>query len=508
MLVEVILFSATIFGFIWYIKNQQNFFKNLNIEYDKTSPFIQLKEMFFRKKNLHDMVEDMYKKCDSSIVGFYELLSPIFMIRHPDLINQILISDFNHFMNHRDFFTGEHNGLLSNNLFSLKGQKWKDMRATLTPAYTGSKLRAMFELIRETAEDFTINLKKEIKDGLSDVEIKDYFTRYANDVIATSAFGFQINSMIEKDNSFLEMSKGVTDFGKFGMFKMIMVMQFQKLSRFFKIRILSKKYTDYYKNLVMGTMKKRFDEQIFRPDMINMLMEARGIDVMGSQDLKVNQKWSDDEIIAQSLMFLFSGFENVSSVLCFLSQELMENQDVQRKLKAEIQEVLKELNGGQLTYEVLNGMKYMDCVVSESMRKWPVNAMTDRVCTKAIEIQDPETGESLHLKAGDKIFIPILGLHRDPKYFPDPMKFDPERFSDENKDSINPNTYLPFGVGPRMCIAHRFAYLEIKAMLFYMFSDLRVDVSEKSTIPLELDPEPAQPYPKNGFWVKLLGDGK
>lgn len=186
----------------------------------------------------------------------------------------------------------------------------------------------------------------------------------------------------------------------------------------------------------------------------------------------------------------------------------MENQDIQDKLKSEIQDVLAELNGEQLTYEVLNNMKYMDCVVSEGLRKWPFNAQTDRVCTKSVEIQDPETGESIQLNPGDKVMIPIVGLHRDPNYFPDPMKFDPDRFSEENKNNINPSSYIPFGAGPRMCIAHRFAFMEIKVILFYMFSDLRVDISEMSNIPLELDPTSAHPLPKNGFWVKILDDTK
>jgi hypothetical protein len=52
----------------------------------------------------------------------------------------------------------------------------------------------------------------------------------------------------------------------------------------------------------------------------------------------------------------------------------------------------------------------------------------------------------------EAIFIPIIGLHRDPNYYPDPERFDPERFSEDNKHSINPTTYLPFGLGPRSCI--------------------------------------------------------
>ncbi|KAL5273919.1 hypothetical protein ACFFRR_000593 [Megaselia abdita] len=504
MLIEISLFIVAIFAFLlFHINENSNYFKKYNIKYVKYNPLTSLKELLLKKRSTFDFIEFMYNSLDYSIVGIFELWTPVFLVRSPDLINQIMVSDFNHFMNHRDYFTDEHNGILSNNLFALKDEKWKDMRATLTPAYTGSKLRAMFELIRETAEDFVLNLKVEIEKGRNDVELKDYFTRYANDIIATIAFGFKINSFKEKENTFLEMSKGIADFGPFLFIKFHFILKFKKLSKLLNISLISAKYANFYRSLILGTMKKRLDENIFRADMINILLEARE-----NHDIKTSRKWTDDEVVSQVLMFFFSGFETVSSILCLISHELMENQEAQDKLKNEIQDVLEELNGNQLTYEILNGMKYMDCVVSEALRKWPITPITDRVCTKTVEIQDPETGEKLELNVGDKVTIPILGIHRDPKYFPDPMKFDPERFSDENKHNIYPNSYIPFGSGPRMCIAHRFAFLEIKTMLFYMFSDFRVDVSENSSIPLELDPRSEHPYPKNGFWVKILDKKK
>jgi cytochrome P450 family 9 len=58
----------------------------------------------------------------------------------------------------------------------------------------------------------------------------------------------------------------------------------------------------------------------------------------------------------------------------------------------------------------------------------------------------------MEMHPGEALFIPIIGLHRDPSYYPDPERFDPERFSDDNKHNINPLTYLPFGIGPRICI--------------------------------------------------------
>ena len=80
---------------------------------------------------------------------------------------------------------------------------------------------------------------------------------------------------------------------------------------------------------------------------------------------------------------------------------------------------------------------------------YPPTAVVDRVCIKPYTLQaDPP----LEMKPGDGFWIPIFALHRDPENFPEPEKFDPERFSDENKHNIKPFTFLPFGSGPRICI--------------------------------------------------------
>lgn len=379
------------------------------------------------------------------------------------------------------------------------------MRALLTPGYTGCKSRAMFDFIRETAEESVNCLKEEIIQGKSDIELRNYFMSYASDVIATTAFGFKINTMKDKENQFFTMGKKITDFGSGKLLLFFLLFNFQKLFCFINITIMPKEFKEYYINLVMGAMKERFQKKIFRPDMINLLMEVQGMGVQTKGDVKV-AKWTECEIVAQCFFFFLSGFDSVATLLCFISHELMENQEIQDKLKSEIDEVLTKLNGEQLTYEILNAMKYLDCVVSEGLRKWPTNIMTDRVCTKPIEIQDPETGESIQMKPGDKLWFPIVGIHRDSKYFSDPLKFNPDRFSEENKDNINPNAFIPFGAGPRMCIAHRFAVIEIKTMIFYLFSKTRVNMSKNSSVPLELDPSIARPYPKNGFWVKFSND--
>jgi cytochrome P450 len=151
----------------------------------------------------------------------------------------------------------------------------------------------------------------------------------------------------------------------------------------------------------------------------------------------------------------------------------------------------------------------------------PLAPMVDRVCCKNVTF--PEHG--LHLEEGTSILIPVYGLHFDPQYFPDPQKFDPERFSDENKCNIQPFTYLPFGEGPRHCIGtniidffyqnlilillgKRFALLELKLGLSNIISKHDLHVCEKTNVkvPFEYAKGTTQQtlqQPEGGFWLNV-----
>jgi cytochrome P450 family 9 len=90
------------------------------------------------------------------------------------------------------------------------------------------------------------------------------------------------------------------------------------------------------------------------------------------------------------------------------------------------------------------------------------------------------------IEKGKFFMIPIFSYHRDSQYFPEPEKFNPDRFSFENRHNIDQDTYLPFGIGPRNCIGSRFALMEIKTVFYYLLSNFKFEPNEKSQIPLEL----------------------
>lgn len=90
----------------------------------------------------------------------------------------------------------------------------------------------------------------------------------------------------------------------------------------------------------------------------------------------------------------------------------------------------------------------------------------------------------MHIEVGTAILIPTYAIHHDPRYFPNPEIFDPERFSDQNKSNILPYAYQPFGVGPRMCIGSRFALAEMKLVYIHLLRKYEILPTQSTKIPM------------------------
>lgn len=122
--------------------------------------------------------------------------------------------------------------------------------------------------------------------------------------------------------------------------------------------------------------------------------------------------------------------------------------------------------------------------LTETLRKYPSLPMLNRECTTEYRIP----GTDVVLEKGTFLLIPILALQRDEKYFPEPMKFIPERFSD--RSAIQPMTYLPFGEGPRICIGLRYAKLQSKVALALMLQHYRYELTDPQYYHKELPISP------------------
>jgi cytochrome P450 family 6 len=164
-------------------------------------------------------------------------------------------------------------------------------------------------------------------------------------------------------------------------------------------------------------------------------------------ELRKTASLTVSELAAESFIFFLGGFETSSSLSVFTMYELALNPDIQDKLRHEIKTGIED-NDGKLTYDLLFSFKYLDMVVNETLRKYPPAFIITRNSTKDFTIP----GTEMTIPANTDININVLSIHRDPEYYPEPEKFDPERFTPENVKNRKPFTFIPFGDGPRKCI--------------------------------------------------------
>uniref|UniRef100_A0A182JEZ4 Uncharacterized protein n=1 Tax=Anopheles atroparvus TaxID=41427 RepID=A0A182JEZ4_ANOAO len=363
------------------------------------------------------------------------------------------------------------------------------------------------------------------KGGAQEHEMKDVFARFASDVIATCAFGIKVDSLRNAENDFYVNGRKMMMFQRpIVLLKVFGFRLAPKLMGWLGLDAFDREQIDYFTEIIRDTLRTRDEHGIVRHDMVNLLMQARKGALKNQKEVKEESEvkgfatveesdvgrmqvskgmgMSEAEMVAQCLIFFLAGFDTVSTCLTFLAHELTVNRDVQDKLYEEIRETKESLGGGPLTYDAVQKMQLMDMVVSEALRMWSPIPSTDRICVRDYVVDD---GENLRftIDKGTALIIPIAGLHHDPRYYPNPYKFDPERFSPENRDKINPNTYLPFGIGPRNCIGSRFALMEVKAIIYYMLMEFTFEKTPNTQIPLRLGKGFAGMRSEKGVFVEL-----
>jgi cytochrome P450 family 3 subfamily A len=133
---------------------------------------------------------------------------------------------------------------------------------------------------------------------------------------------------------------------------------------------------------------------------------------------------------------------------------------------------------GEVSYDSVSEMSYMEMVIEETLRMYPPLLRTDRVCNS----KDGYEYNSIKMPAGQIWSVPIWALHHDSDLYPDPYRFDPERFNEANKRARESTAFLPFGAGPRMCLGMRFALIVAKILLSVILKKYKFEKCEKTEV--------------------------
>lgn len=484
---------AIVLAIYYYFTSTFDFWKIRNVPGPKPIPlFGNIKEVMFTRQAMCDFLTDLHRKYENEpFVGIFTRRTPILVIHDPKFIKDVLIRDFSKFAN-RGLPVYEKTEPLSPHLFNLEAERWRPLRTRLSPVFTSGKLKEMFPLILECSDHLEQHLDKVVKES-DCVEVRELTAKYATDVIGSCAFGIDTNALSDKESDFRRVGRQVfqTSLGNVIRFRLRQAMPgFYKLLGYV---LPEQEVTTFFTKVISETLAYRDENNIVRPDFVNMLLELKR-----HPDKLENIKLTDTLLTAQAFVFFIAGFETSSSAMSNALYELALNPDIQDKLRKEILEH-DDKNKGELRYDEIKEMTYLDLVFRETLRKYPAGPLLLRKSMADYCFE----GTKVTIPKGTFVWIPLFTIHRDPKIYPNPDAFIPERFTEDAVQARDPMHYLPFGDGPRNCIGARFAVYQSKLGLIKILRNHRVDVCEKTMIPYVFDPSAFLLAPKGGIYLKI-----
>ncbi|KAL0270237.1 UNVERIFIED_CONTAM: hypothetical protein PYX00_007710 [Menopon gallinae] len=424
-----------------------------------------------------------------NVLGFWFFHKPNVMVTDLDIIKRILIRDFNNFRD-RGIEVNTDLEPLSGHLFNMKGKKWRNLRVKLTPTFTSGKMKMMFPLIKKVGQQLQDYLAKPAQTGQV-FEVKELMARFTTDVISSCAFGLETNSLENPNSEFREYGRKIFETNRMFMISTIVNRLSPKIGKLLRLRLFPKEVSDFFIDAFRQTVEYRERTNTKRNDFLQLIIQlmrtgkiedADKTPIEGMTDEELVQKFSLHEAAAQCFIFFAAGFDTTSTGLTFCLYELARNPDIQRRLQDEIDSALFDCDN-DITYEKLHEMEYLDMVVQESLRMYPPLGNLRRKCVNDYRI--PEMNATI--EKGTPVVISVLGIHTDPDLYPEPEKFIPERFTARERAKRHPCAFLPFGAGPRNCIADRFGLMQMKTGLFYVLSKYSVEVTKTTPTTIRYD---------------------
>lgn len=444
-----------------------NFAKCLNL---KLSPGYLLKSFYEQNENL-------------PYVGIYIFNKPCLLLRDPEIIKKILIKDFHNFTD-KLMRSSEKEKLSNNCIFLISNPAWKYFKSNLSSLFTSSKLKSMFEYLEDVREDLNYYLDSlNLKGFEKRVNIKELCAKFTIDVVGLTVLGLKLNCLRNPHAEFQKIVKrkmtGVSNLRRAMEVTSICLMP--QISTLCDFRFFENDGIEFFRKFFCASLHEREKTKVKRNDLIDLLIQLRENCVKNSSD-EINFNLDENDLLSQAMIFFLAGYDSSALTMSSTLYELARKPYIQNKLRDEINQSLLK-NDGIFTYTMIMDLEYLEMVIFETLRMYPVLPIIDRIATSDYEIE--ETG--LIIEKGTPILIPMLGLHYDSNYFSNPNEYDPENFSEFNKQRRNPYVFMPFGIGPRSCIGMRQGLLQSKLGIAQIISRFEVSLADDSSA--EIDPK-------------------
>ena len=358
-------------------------------------------------------------------------------------------------------------------MLTAEGEHWKFQRRAASPAFRIDALRALAPAFVASA-DATVERMKSVPAGQT-VDVMGEMQHATLDVIVETMLG-----RADPSFGYERMAKTVSDYietmGQPDMLDLFGAPGW--IWRPWGVR--GRRAAVGLKASAVNAIERRRASGEERKDLLGLLLAAH--------DPETGRGLSDIELRDNVVTFIGAGHETTALALTYALYLIANAPDVQDRLLREVQEVCGDR---PIDAAMLDDLTFHEQVIKEAMRLYPPVSIIDRIASSDIDLGDAK------VKKGDLAFALVYIMHRHKLLWDNPERFDPDRFSETRSEGRHRFAYMPFGVGPRICIGMKFAYMEAVAILATLVRSLRFhpNVAHKvePNIRITLRPEGGMP---------------
>uniref|UniRef100_A0A6Q2WTW4 Cytochrome P450 4V2 n=1 Tax=Esox lucius TaxID=8010 RepID=A0A6Q2WTW4_ESOLU len=383
---------------------------------------------------------------------------------------------------------------LGTGLLTSTGDKWRRRRKMLTPTFHFSILTDFLEVMNEQAEVLVEKLNKEA--GKGSFNCFNHVTLCALDIICETAMGKKIYAQSNHDSEYVRCVYKMSD----------IITRRQRMPWFWPDFVYNYFGEGWEHDRSLKVLHSFTSNVIYeRAEYISyvesdsesdqgMRKRRAFLDMLLKTTDEEGNKLTHQDIQEEVDTFMFRGHDTTAAAMNWAIHLIGSHPEVQKKLQQELHEVFG-VSDRPINTEDLKNLRYLECVIKESLRLFP-----------SVPFFARNIGENCNIngfkipKGANAIIIPY-SLHRDERHFPQPEEFRPERFLPENNVGRHPYAFIPFSAGLRNCIGQRFAIMEEKVILASILRYFNVEACQKRE---ELCPLGELILrPEKGIWIKL-----
>lgn len=348
-------------------------------------------------------------------------------------------------------------------LLTSYADKWRPRRKLLTPTFHYDILKDFVEIFNQQSKVMVEKLQAHAGKGPFDVY--SYVTLCALDIICESAMGRHVNAQQHKDSDYVT-----------AIYKLNQIIHVRQKMPLFWPDIMfklfgEKKEHDWCLRVVHGFTTKVIEERY------RSLLNADGSRTPTGRkrlafldlliDMAEKNQLTFTDICDEVNTFMFEGHDTTAAGMNWALHLLGCNPEIQAKVHQELDAVFGD-DPRDVDFDDLKNLPYLECCLKEALRLFPSVPMFART------LQEDATISGYLVPEGTQVIIYPYLVHRDPKHWPDPEIFNPDRFLAENSNGRHPYAYLPFSAGARNCIGQRFALMEEKTLLAWFLRYFKI----------------------------------